>query len=266
MDQQFRWQLLLVLIVISSCSSPSTPPAPKTSKVSLSVTDLPKSIETHPVALVYRGPAGCQGCSEAAAELLRSSKWGFDVQYVGPNERLQISDTTLKMATLYVQPGGNGTVEEAFAAMRGNTDTIRKFVKSGGRYLGLCMGGYLAGSDPGFNLLQGDTDEFTTSRGASVTTKADTIVKVNWRNRPRYMYFQDGPYFILHRGAKDVSVLATYTNGEIAVMVAPYGKGKVGVSGPHPEATTAWYDEYKLVNPDGVDAGLGHDLIDTLMQ
>jgi hypothetical protein len=30
-----------------------------------------------------------------------------------------------------------------------------------------------------------------------------------------------------------VIVLATYTNGEIAALVAPYGKGKVGVSGPH---------------------------------
>ncbi len=79
------------------------------------------------------------------------------------------------------------------------------------------------------------------------------------------MYFQDGPYFLLDRGATGVRVLATYTNGKIAALVAPYGKGKVGVSGPHPEATIAWYEASHLVNPEGVHADLGHDLLDVLM-
>ena len=97
-------------------------------------------------------------------------------------------------------------------------------------------------------------------------TSTDTIVKVNWRNQPRWMYFQDGPYFILNSGATGVTVLATYTNGKIAALVAPYGKGKVGVVGPHPEADARWYSDSKIVDPDGLDAKLGHDLIDTLMQ
>jgi glutamine amidotransferase-like uncharacterized protein len=218
-----------------------------------------------PLALVYRGPAGCPGCSEALAALLASSKWHFIVDYVGPNEALQLSQATLKKATLYAQPGGNGTVDTAFAVMQNYTHMIRNFIKSGGRYLGTCMGGYLAGKDPGFNLLPGDSDEFITSPKASVTTDADTIVKVLWRGKPRYMYFQDGPYFIVHHSARNVTVLANYTNGEIAALVAPYGKGKVGVSGPHPEATTSWYTQYNLPEPAGLDADLGHDLIDTLM-
>ncbi len=61
-------------------------------------------------------------------------------------------------------------------------------------------------------------------------------------------------------------VLATYTNGKIAALVAPYGKGKVGVSGPHPEATAEWYEASHLVNPEGMHADLGYDLIDTLMR
>jgi glutamine amidotransferase-like uncharacterized protein len=79
------------------------------------------------------------------------------------------------------------------------------------------------------------------------------------------MYFQDGPYFIVRRGASNVRVLATYTNGKVAALVAPYGKGKVGVSGPHPEATASWYAAYHLIDHDGHGADLGHDLIDTLM-
>ena len=127
------------------------------------------------------------------------------------------------------------------------------------------MGGYLAGRTPGFQLLPGDTDQFISSRGASVRTEADTIVNVRWREQLRSMYFQDGPFFLLDRKASDVIVLATYTNGKIAALVTPYGKGKVGVSGPHPEATAAWYEAYHLVNPEGVCADLGYDLLDTLM-
>ncbi len=44
-----------------------------------------------PLALVYREPASCSGCSEAAAALLQSSRWDFAIQYVGPQERLQLS-------------------------------------------------------------------------------------------------------------------------------------------------------------------------------
>jgi hypothetical protein len=49
-------------------------------------------------------------------------------------------------------------------------------------------------------------------------------------------------------------------------LVAPFARGRVGVVGPHPEATPDWYDDYGLIDPDGLDADLGHDLIDTLMK
>ena len=220
---------------------------------------------TRPLALVYRGPGGCPGCSEAVAELLHSSHWRFDVQYVGPHEQLKLSAATLQAATLYAQPGGSGELSQAYRQVKRHAHEIRSYVASGGRYLGICMGGYLAGRTPGFQLLPGDTDQFIASPGASVRSEADTIVKVQWRGQARCMYFQDGPYFLLDRGATGVIVLARYTNGKIAALVAPYGKGKVGVSGPHPEATADWYEASHLVNPEGIHADLGYDLIDTLM-
>ena len=233
---------------------------------SVYATDRTERIGRHPLALVYRGPAGCEGCSEAVARLLQSSQWGFDVKYVGPKEPLKLGAAILKSAVLYAQPGGGKSLSKAYRRLKDSASDIRNFVNSGGHYLGICMGGYLAGATPGFHLLPGNTDEFITSRGAGVRTSTDTIVKVNWRNQPRWMYFQDGPYFILNSGATGVTVLATYTNGKIAALVTPYGKGKVGVVGPHPEADARWYADSKLVDPDGLDAKLGHDLIDTLMQ
>jgi hypothetical protein len=65
------------------------------------------------------------------------------------------------------------------------------------------------------------------------------------------MYFQDGPAFAVGPDT-DANVLATYSNGYAAVMVVPYGKGMVGVSGPHPEADQSWCDNADLVNPDGI--------------
>jgi glutamine amidotransferase-like uncharacterized protein len=38
-------------------------------------------------------------------------------------------------------------------------------------------------------------------------------------------------------------VLARYRSAghPIAIMIVPYGRGRVAVSGPHPEATPGWY-------------------------
>ena len=222
---------------------------------------------SRPVALVYRGPGGCPSCSEAAAELVQGTTWGFEVRFVGPGEDLQLTSTTLRAADLYVQPGGDGSLEEAFAALGPAAADIREYVDSGGRYLGLCMGGYLAGSEPGFELLPGDSNQFITSEGASVTDVADTIVEVAWAGEPRFLYFQDGPLFVLaDDGAGGEEVLARYGNGEIAALVAPYGSGAVAVSGPHPEATADWYRANDVTDPDGEDADLGRELIDALME
>jgi glutamine amidotransferase-like uncharacterized protein len=223
------------------------------------------SAAARPLALVYRGPAACpDGCSEAAAGLMRTAKQGFDVRYVGPNETLKLTAANLKRAAVYVQPGGGDSSEEAAWQMRGSTRTVQDYVRGGGRYLGFCMGGYLAGR-PGFDLLPGNSGQFITSKGASVRTAKDTTVQVAWRGKTRHMYFQDGSLFRLKGGAPGVTVLARYTNKEIAAVVARSGRGKVSVAGPHPEAPRGWYSYNGVADRDGVDADLGRDMIDTLM-
>jgi glutamine amidotransferase-like uncharacterized protein len=226
-----------------------------------------------PIALVYKddgGPAGCDGCAEAVAALLQSdTTYHFDVRYVGPNESLSVqTGLSLPGVVLYAQPGGNGTVETAYAEMNNDVPALQDFVRNGGRFLGFCLGGYLEGTGPGFNLLSdvgGDTDEYITSPGATVTTDVNTIIQVLWQGKPRSIFFQDGNYFTFQNGTNGATVLATYTNGEVAAVVAPYGKGKVGGVGPHPEADNTWYSAYNLTNP-GSTADLGHDLIDATMR
>ncbi len=218
------------------------------------------------LALVYRGPASLPGCPEAVGELLKNSGHNLEVRFTGPGEHLQLSPATLQRAVLYAQPGG-GDLEPAYRLMRRHAREIRSYVRSGGVYLGFCLGGYLAGATPGYKLLPGDTDQYIASKGALVSSAADTVLPVDWRGQRQHVYFQDGPYFWLRPGARDVTVLARYTNRLIAALVVPCGAGTVAVVGPHPEATADWYAEQGLPLPDdGAGYGLGQDLVETALQ
>jgi glutamine amidotransferase-like uncharacterized protein len=103
-----------------------------------------------------------------------------------------------------------------------------------------------------------------TSPGATVRNIDDTTVKVTWRGVPRQVYFQDGPYFKVRPGA-DATVLATYTNGLAAAVVAHVGSGSVGVVGPHPEADASWFKEVDLPVPAQSTLALARDLIQTTL-
>ncbi|WP_040390323.1 BPL-N domain-containing protein [Catelliglobosispora koreensis] len=220
-------------------------------------------MNARPVALVYRGPASLPGCPEAVAELLRSSLCGFEVHYVGPREKTPLSDAALAGAAVYAQPGGD-SLKRGYRHMRRHRDSIRKFVHSGGRYLGFCLGGYLAGATPGFALLPGDTDQYIASPRATIDSEDNTLVRLRWRGQERVLFFQDGPYFWV-RPEASVAVMATYPNGTIAAMVSGFGSGRVGVVGPHPEATQDWYTDAGLRMTGSLGADLGHDLVETVM-
>jgi glutamine amidotransferase-like uncharacterized protein len=236
-----------------------------TNKRSNKVANTHKS-KKHPIALVYRGSAGCSGCSEAVAALLKSdTKHNFNVIYVGPKEQVSVGDgLKLKNVVLYAQPGGDGSAEQAYSSLSSDVSAVRNFVQNGGRYLGFCMGGYLVDDDPGYGLGL-NTDQYIASAHATVTSEKDSIVQVSWRGNTRFMYFQDGPYFTPDSSVTGQTILAYYTNGKVAAMVQPFGKGKIGVSGLHPEADAFWYSEADLEDPDGLDSDLGLDLIHTLM-
>lgn len=216
------------------------------------------------LALVYRGPAALPGCPEAVANLLRLSKWDLDVKYVGPKESLDLRRKTLADAVLYAQPGG-GELEPAYRKLRKRAPAIRDFVDAGGRYLGFCLGGYLAGETPGFELLPGDTDQYITSPGASQISDDNSVVGIDWGGRRRQLFFQDGPYFALDPRRGAARVIAHYDNGLPAAVVAPYGGGTVGVVGPHPEATADWFTDANLPLPRLLGLDLGLDLVDRVM-
>lgn len=212
-------------------------------------------------ALVYRGPASSLGCPEAVARLLESVPEPYEVTFCGPAEEIPLTAAALASVSLYAQPGG-GELAAAWVHMEQHAESIREWVNSGGHYLGFCLGGYLAGATPGFGLLPGDTARYIASRTSEIDTAANTVVGVTWRGERRSMFFQDGPIFVLRDDAP-AEVLARYRNGKIAAVIAGFGRGRVGVVGPHPEADQSWYTR-GLANPDGIRFDLGHDLIESV--
>ncbi|MBM0490810.1 hypothetical protein G4224_07100 [Aeromonas jandaei] len=49
-----------------------------------------------------------------------------------------------------------------------------------------------------------------------------------------------GPQFTPVPSPEQVKVIAHFQNHQIAALISSYGKGKVAVSGPHPEAPESW--------------------------
>jgi hypothetical protein len=143
-------------------------------------------------------------------------------------------------------------VDEAMDEAKPYVSAIQDFVSNGGRYIGFCLGGYMAGHDPGFSLIPpgDDVSDEIDEPGAQVTNDDDTIVQVDWTfstgkkadktEKKRWVYFQDGPVFTLGENSP-AKVLARYSsNGDVAALLNQFGKGWVANVGPHPEANQAW--------------------------
>lgn len=155
---------------------------------------------------------------------------------------------------------------------------IRDFVSNGGRYMGFCLGAYFAGR-PGYDMLpdHSNTNEEVNQPNAQVTNYKNTVIQVNWKfhtgdfagttKDDQWLFFQDGAVILLsHQAAtaNGASVLARYSaNGNIAASVTPFGKGWVGIVGPHPEADRSWYTHGNK-NPDGYNLTIGHDFAETV--
>ncbi len=204
--------------------------------------------QAKPLAYIYFGPGICDGCQTDLADIIKDA--GFKILPVYPG---QLTPEFLAKAALLAVPGGDLEATVYNSLKTGEAENIKQFVENGGRYLGVCLGAYLAApkrsSLPGIDVFSG----FIYAHSRNTLARMENIT---WKDKKtRWVYFQDGPEFEPAEGSK-TEVWANYDDGSIAALQQALGKGKVGLMGPHLEADSYWWKDDGLVDPDGEDADL----------
>jgi putative intracellular protease/amidase len=201
-----------------------------------------------------------QGSETAAAHfdrVLGSDPKHFVLKHVSAQ---QIRDGALKGFDIVIQ-GGGGSRAQAAALQTSGRDAIRTFVQSGGGYLGVCAGAYLAASDKDYQL--GILNARVLDREHWARGRGDVVLDVTPEGQHELKYPQDKATVMYHQGPllapDDKGNLPAYTKvatfeTEVALKGAPhgvmqgttamasssYGKGRVFVISPHPEQTPGY--------------------------
>ena len=151
----------------------------------------------------------------------------------------EVEDGFFESADAVCFAGGFGDSDSFDRLFKYNGDTIKSFVRSGGVYLGICMGGYWAGSNY-FGILNGGTDTSQYIKRPNTDTRRPHAknLEVDWNNRRERMFFYDG--FAVTGSERNFKTYARYMNGDPMAII----QNNIGIIGCHPEATQYWYDEY----------------------
>ena len=166
----------------------------------------------------------------------------------------------------FIMPGGFGKGYELKLQGLGN-EKIREFVKNGGNYLGFCAGAYYACKDAifeadipelsvisqsGLNLIEGKAigslyKEFNIPPYSNVVPSV-SIAKIEYNDKKEYFSFYSGGPFFDVTGNNNIEILGHYVfeNGKKlpAILKSNYGKGKVILSGIHPEISGKSIKDY----------------------
>jgi glutamine amidotransferase-like uncharacterized protein len=272
MSRSFTIAILCTLIIPSTVFA-QTPRARGAGKKPAATAAKQKS--PRPTALIYNGPGSCEDenlekkdeeiqgaitdCSASAAMIAR--KAGFKVKFVGP-DAVTDKSTPEQVAALFgqgrvwIQPGGISN--EAYNTMSDAlTRGLKRFVRAGGGYIGFCAGAFMAteliggtGAE-GLGIVPGST--YTYHKGIA-------LEKVEWLGKKREIYFEGGPYFY-NFASPTVEITATYASGAAAAIRTTFGKGRVWVTGLHPEAPLRWTQEEEMEDPDGTEQSLAADMV-----
>jgi len=135
-------------------------------------------------------------------------------------------------------PGGIGDADRFDTLMKYNEEHVVRYVKQGGRYLGICMGAYWAGPDY-FDLLNNVKVEQYIRRPKTDTHRPHPkAMPVLWNGEQHRMYFYDGCAF----EGTGFKTIATYPNMDPMAII----QNRIGLIGCHPESSQYWYNKKYL--------------------
>lgn len=151
-------------------------------------------------------------------------------------------------------PGGIGDSDTFRQLFKNNGKRVKDFIHNGGRYLGICMGAYWAGSYY-LNVLDDvDAVQYIKQPGTDTRRPHAKNLNVMWKDEPINMFFYDGCALVGNR--HKFKTIATYANGD---PMAIYQK-RIGLIGCHPESEPFWYDSYSYMR-DKWHGGRHHELL-----
>ena len=135
--------------------------------------------------------------------------------------------------------GGFGDADSWDFLLRDNAEYIRSYIKSGGTYLGICMGAYWAGQTY-FDILDNvDVVQYIKQPGTCTRRPHAKNMPIIWDDYgEQNMFFYDGPTFV---GKGQYDTISTYRNSGMPMAII---QNNIGLIGCHPEATEYWYDNY----------------------
>jgi len=151
-------------------------------------------------------------------------------------------------------PGGIGDSNTFKQLFKNNGKRVKDFIHNGGRYLGICMGAYWAGSYY-LNVLDDvDAVQYIKQPGTDTRRPHAKNLPITWNDERMNMFFYDGCALVGNR--HKFKTIATYANGD---PMAIYQK-RIGLIGCHPESELFWYDSYSYMR-DKWHGGRHHELL-----
>ena len=147
-----------------------------------------------------------------------------------------MDEESIRRYRLLIVPGGN-FVAIGNGLSSGSIANIRKGVRKGLNYLGICAGAFLAGRFPkpynSLDLTSGVQFGFYAAAGQGIRK---TVVAIAVAGGPTLdQYWEDGPQ-LTGWGAS----VARYPDGTPAITEGTFGAGSVILTGIHPEAPESW--------------------------
>jgi glutamine amidotransferase-like uncharacterized protein len=134
-------------------------------------------------------------------------------------------------------PGGVGDADSYTVCFKHHERSIRRYIRNGGRYLGICMGAYWADRNYLDIMDSVECKQYIRRPNTCTRRSYSKAVDCDWNGRQDKFFFYDGPAFIGDESRYEV--VARYTNGDPAAII----QGKIGLIGPHLEAQEFWYDK-----------------------
>ena len=168
----------------------------------------------------------------------------------------EVEDGFFDGIDLVAVPGGFGDADSFARLFNANQNSVKKFVAQGGKYLGICMGAYWAGSYYLDLLDNVDAVQYITRPNTDTRRPHAKAQKVTWKGQEEKMFFYDGCAF--HGSGLDTAdIYAVYPNGDPMAII----QGRLGLIGCHPESTPSWYNEYYNWMKPHYHGGKHHELL-----